>query len=335
MSTLDDVYRQAEALDLELDHAELDGEWHRVRVLSKKRANLSGAYCLSEMRLRNGNSVIVGMLYNWVTGNEARFTLEGVDGVTPDELAEAKRRSAEAAEKSKQEKKKQQIETAARAQDLWGKLPDTGKSDYLARKKVKAWGLKFTRGSVVVPVRDIEGRLWSLQFIDGEGNKKFLTHGAKRGRFHIISEPIGSPSMFSISEGYATGATVYELLKQPVAVAFDAGNLLPVAQAIRRRWPEIPIYILSDNDLYNGYPQAFIKKSSVTPAVRSLVSRVTQIRPDVQVEFVEDDDPRLYEKNKSHNVGVSAAFVAAAAVGGDVLIPRIITTGANNEQRPD
>lgn len=323
MANLDDVYKQAALMDLELDQAELDGNWHRVRVLSKKSSDRSGAYCLSEMQLRNDNIVIVGMLYNWTNQDEARFTLEGIDGVTPDELSEAKRRAAVAAEKSKQERKALQEETAAKAQAIWDKLPDSGKSDYLTKKKVRAHGIKFARGKVVVPARDIDGKLWTLQWIDGDGSKKFMTGGAMYGRFHILGEPIGSPYGLYIAEGYATAATVHEIKGWPVVVAFNAGNILPVAQAFRRRYSDLPIRILADNDLYNKYPQAFIQKSDVTAAVRSIVSRLKKTRPDVQVEFIDKKDGDFKNKINSHNAGVSAAIVAAGAVKGGVLIPRI------------
>ena len=40
-----------------------------------------------------------------------------------------------------------------------------------------------------------------------------------------------------IAEGYATAASLHEATGLPVIVAFDAGNLLPVAQAIHKRYP--------------------------------------------------------------------------------------------------
>ncbi|MDZ7804311.1 hypothetical protein [Thiohalophilus sp.] len=55
-SAIDDVYRLAEQLGLVVEHLELDGTWHRVPVTGKKKSNLSGAYCLSELTLRSGRS---------------------------------------------------------------------------------------------------------------------------------------------------------------------------------------------------------------------------------------------------------------------------------------
>lgn len=322
--TLDEVYKRADAVGLIVDEFKLDGDWHRVPVVGKKKQNLSGAYCLSELSLQSGRVAIVGMLYNWVNGIEERLTLDGVEGATAEEIAEAKRRAKAAAEKSKREKAQLQAETAERAQGIWDKLPDSGRSQYLQKKGVKAWGLRFSRGSVVVPARDISGKISTLQFIDPDGNKRFLTGGAKRGRFHLIGRlpPEGQPLLIGIAEGYATAATLHEALSYSIAVAFDAGNIIAVAQAFRRAYPNMRIVIFSDHDRFNGYPQAFIKQSQANDAVRHQIKRLQQIRPDVEIEIVADDDPRLKDNNKSHNAGVAAAILTAAAVRGDVIVPK-------------
>jgi phage/plasmid primase-like uncharacterized protein len=51
-----------------------------------------------------------------------------------------------------------------------------------------------------------------------------------------------------ITEGYSTAATLHERTGYPVAVAFAAGNLEPVAQACRQRYPCVKIVLAGDND---------------------------------------------------------------------------------------
>jgi len=51
-----------------------------------------------------------------------------------------------------------------------------------------------------------------------------------------------------IAEGYATAATVSELLGQPAVAALDAGNLMAVAKALREKHPNTPIVIVGDDD---------------------------------------------------------------------------------------
>jgi putative DNA primase/helicase len=319
---LDRVFAAAAELGLEVDTFNLDGEWHRCAIAGKKKGNQSGTYCLSEFVLRDGRRVVVGLLNNYVSGVEERLTLKGIEGVSAEEAAESRRRLREAAEQSRKARELLQADTAARASALWTKLPDSGRSPYLDRKGVKAWGVRFSRGSIVVPARDAAGQLSTLQFIDPEGAKRFLTGGAKRGRFHLIGSPPEGRHLLGVGEGYATCATVHEATRISIAVAFDAGNLLPVAAALKGVYPLSTITVFADNDLYNGYPQAFIREGEASPAVRSQIARLAARRADVLVEIVANDDPRLKDRDSSHNVGVASAILAAAAVDGEVIVPR-------------
>ena len=54
--------------------------------------------------------------------------------------------------------------------------------------------------------------------------------------------------MLIICEGVATGLSLYECTGYPVAVAFDAGNLEPVAKVMRARMPNLRIVIAADDD---------------------------------------------------------------------------------------
>jgi putative DNA primase/helicase len=51
-----------------------------------------------------------------------------------------------------------------------------------------------------------------------------------------------------LCEGYATGATIFETIGEPVAVAFDAGNLLPVAANLKARYPGLQFLVAADSD---------------------------------------------------------------------------------------
>lgn len=97
----------------------------------------------------------------------------------------------------------------------------------------------------MIPLRDVDGVLHSLQFIGADGRKTFLTGGRKRGCYHAIGEP---KRAVCICEGYATGATIYQATGHATAIAFDAGNLEPVARAIRAKFPRLALCICADND---------------------------------------------------------------------------------------
>jgi putative DNA primase/helicase len=58
-----------------------------------------------------------------------------------------------------------------------------------------------------------------------------------------------------IAEGFATAATIYEATSDPVAVTFNAGNLLAVAKALRKRYRTADIVLCADDDrLTEGNP---------------------------------------------------------------------------------
>lgn len=170
---------------------------------------------------------------------------------------------------------------------------------YLDRKRVQSDGLRvqfghanecrgkfFTtsddgecmalRGLVLlVPLRSIDWRLWSLQAIDAEGSKAFMRGGRKRGLFHLVAPDRlrGATAAHSgdiaICEGLATGLSVSKSSPWPVFVAFDAGNLLPVARAVRGRFPKARIVVAGDCDR-SGTGQA--KAEEAAAAVVGYVS---------------------------------------------------------------
>ena len=131
-----------------------------------------------------------------------------------------------------------------RASDIWNKSTAITEHAYLTKKGVKPYGIKQHGDALVIPLR-ADGEIQSLQFIDAESNKRFLTGGRKKGCYHSIGKPQG---VIYICEGYATGASVYEAMGDAVVVALDSGNLMAVTQSIRTKYPDIKLIICADND---------------------------------------------------------------------------------------
>ena len=100
---------------------------------------------------------------------------------------------------------------------------------------------------LVIPMRSADGVLHSLQFITADGIKRPLTGGRVAGCYHAIGSTNDAAAM-AICEGYATGATIHEATGYPVAVAFSAGNLLAVSQAMRTKFPDLPLILCADDD---------------------------------------------------------------------------------------
>lgn len=162
-----------------------------------------------------------------------------------------RRAYAEAIQRAKQERERELAELAQAARDkaaaIWqAAQPANDNHPYLVAKQVKAHGLRHSRDALVVPIRDNDGTLHSLQFIQPDGSKRFLTGGAIRGHYAGIGRPAGR---IYIAEGYATAASIFEATGTACAIAFNAGNLEPVALNLRHRFPDAEIIIAADNDV--------------------------------------------------------------------------------------
>ena len=109
-----------------------------------------------------------------------------------------------------------------------------------------ATGLKLTHDErLIIPAYSCDNKISTLQFINLDGEKKFLKNGRKQGCFF----PIGVPSIrILLCEGYATGCSIYEAAKELTICCFDAGNLIHVARKFRECYPEKEIIICADND---------------------------------------------------------------------------------------
>lgn len=144
------------------------------------------------------------------------------------------------------------------AADLWARLAETGDHPYLSRKAVPALGVRFGhdeqgRGPcLVIPLRTMAGALVGLQFIHSDGNKRFLPGTAKRGAFHLIGT-LNPHGPLIVAEGYATAASVHQATGHAVAVAFDAGNLEPVAAAFRQTDPDLAMVVAADHDQWKPH----------------------------------------------------------------------------------
>lgn len=167
------------------------------------------------------------------------------------ELTEGERkafaRRMDALRRQHQAEQKQRREAAATASaKRWSAAGAAdGQHAYLVAKGVKAYGLKSEGAALLVPLRDTAGALHSLQAIAPDGGKRFAPGGRIKGCYHAIGRVSGK---VLICEGYATGATLHEQTGHAVAVAFNSGNLLPVALALRGKFPCIDVVICADDD---------------------------------------------------------------------------------------
>ncbi|MCR5259508.1 MAG: hypothetical protein K6E40_15285, partial [Desulfovibrio sp.] len=120
------------------------------------------------------------------------------------------------------EKADRQARVAKTAASIWNEaLPAPNSHPYLFRKQVPSFGLRLARdGRLIEPVMNVTGDLQSLQFIDSEGNKRFLAGGKVSGGFMPIPAKDGRrDGTIAVVEGYATGATIHQSTGFAVLVA--------------------------------------------------------------------------------------------------------------------
>ncbi len=241
-----DALRQA---GLDEPSPEMDGKLHRVALIDGKKGSLDGAY------IGHLDGVPAGFIQNFKTGLKENWSMSAPAAeMSPEQRAALKAQADLNAQEREREIRRTHEETALRAAQRWERLPEPpagASTPYLDRKGIRAIGARIDGDSLVIPAADIDGKIWTLQTIPAaEGGKKlFMKGGKKLGCMRVLGE-IRDGQDFLIAEGFATGASLHEATGLPVAVAFDSGNLLPVAQALASRYPASFFAFMADDDRF-------------------------------------------------------------------------------------
>lgn len=132
-----------------------------------------------------------------------------------------------------------------------------GEAEYLQSKGLTGFNYPLMPdGSLLLELVDESGAVTAAQTITPQGEKRLLTGSAKRGAYHAVNAP-ESPQSVLIAEGLATALSVHLMRPDALTVAaIDAGNLLPVAEVMRRKYPQAQIIIAADNDHQQGGPES-------------------------------------------------------------------------------
>ncbi len=236
-----------------------DGRLHRFHVDGDRRGTLNGWYVL------HSDPPVSGAFGSWKTGATITWSGARVRPLTAVERATLRRRASAARDAARAERARGHAEAAERARGIWATTPPApADHPYLVRKGVPPGVAHVRGGALVLPVVDLMGHVWSLQFIQPDGSKKLLAGGRKHG--HVVpagdgilarmvaARAVGLPEIPSnarviLCEGYATAQTLAAM--EPgaeVLAAVDAHNLLPVATAARCQWPDAEIIIAADAD---------------------------------------------------------------------------------------
>jgi putative DNA primase/helicase len=216
-----------------------------------------------------GGKIGIGTLIH--RAKEAGFSFNDNDCVQiSDEQITERNARREADEKKYQAEMKQiQGEVARIANLAWEQSLPAYEHPYTTKKGIKIYGARIGNFPVyktpepgvqiepfkqipalLVPIYDKKGKIASLQayfFEDQEfyGDRAYLKYGKKQGGYFLIGAPKGN---IVIVEGYATGCSIHEATGWAVAISFDSGNLVNVAELMRHNFPHDEIIIGGDND---------------------------------------------------------------------------------------
>lgn len=248
---------------------EPDGRMVRFHVEGDRKGTRNGWAILF------GDNIPAGSFGTWKDGAKHEWCAKGYTELTDDERQQIAERMAEAKAAREKEERERQGDAARMSNLVWAEsVPADDSHPYLVRKGVRSYGLRATTWSkcneygeewlrvpnaLVVPIGLVNGKIVSLQAIFPDKNnpmgrdKDFMSGGRKRGAFFIIGTPPVDGETIVIAEGYATAATIHDATGWCVAVAFDAGNLVPVAEELRALLPPGVLFVVAaDNDRWTS-----------------------------------------------------------------------------------
>ena len=238
------AYMKNQGMDYVPDGIVYDGKLHRFSTDPSKPFDDAGWY-VADIIGKNYHYVSFG---DWRKGLSDKFGRSSKSDLTPDEKLEIEYMIQQHRRKVEEEQRIFHEEKAREAASFWEKLPDaTAGHGYLARKKILPHGARLAPdGRLVVPLFNDNGEIRSLQFIpSAEGmKKKFYTGCEVKGCFWWLGDP-DSQKVF-LCEGFATGASIYEVSGSCTFIAFSASALATTAKILREHGKSVTV--IADND---------------------------------------------------------------------------------------
>ena len=249
---IDDFTHAMQAVGFILDKNGVidDGKIHQCKCPHDKENKKSGRYFLHSDGIANGAFGCYHESDN-ALANEWKSTAPMPTMSDAERKAYSERMARQQAEREAQTLQEQKDAQAA-CIELWGRGHEaTSEHPYVQRKGIRAYGVRELNGALLVPLYDGKDNLCNIQFIQADGAKKFEKGAKKKGAYFAFGS--ADTKTVVICEGYATGASIAQATGHTVVVAFDAGNLLPVAERIKSNLPDgWALIIAGDNDCWKG-----------------------------------------------------------------------------------
>lgn len=239
-----------------------DGEFHRFSS-SGKCGDDSGWYKFYP------DGIPAGVFGCWREGLTQTWCAKSDSEMSPKERDAHKQRVAATKVKLEAEKNHRHLDASLTVTQLLEKSEAATEHPYLAAKGVKPYGVKVLDDKLLIPMRDTAGKLYTLQTITPDGVKRFHPGGRVSGCYFSIGKPDG---VLIVCEGFATGASIHECTGKAVAVAFNAGNLRAVAEALHAKYPALKIIVAADDDQQTAGNPGMTKATAAALAVGGLLA---------------------------------------------------------------
>lgn len=229
-------------------HPIMDGKPHRISTEGDKNGEKAGFY------VAHLDGIPAGYIKNNRTGAELNWKCKGYF-LTDEQKATIKVEAFAHKQARQRELEAKQKSTALKLEQKLSMMTEVVEpTPYMQSKGIQVHSGVYTdeeKKLTCIPATDSNGTLWTVQYIDKDGAKRFAKDSRKEGCFHVLGgiEKLADVPVILITEGYATAATIKEATELPAVVsAFDAGNLKSVAKALHEQYPHTPIIVAADDD---------------------------------------------------------------------------------------
>jgi putative DNA primase/helicase len=220
----------------------LDDKPHYIRRAGDKAVQKRVSYCFNERG---------GWYYDHKTGHTFSVSRGGELALTPAEMQAISKVRSEQKEAREKNEARIRLRLQKYIKRAFNNMTVAESHHYLTAKVIGAHGarVRAKTGELVIPMYLADGTMASIQKIS-IGWKQYQKGGQKQGAYYPIAAKGESLETMVLCEGFATGASIRECTGLPVVVAFDAGNLVKVAQVLRDKYLNARIVIAADNDCH-------------------------------------------------------------------------------------
>ena len=231
------------------EHPIMDGQAHRIETTEDRPGEKAGFY----IAYMDGRPA--GYIKNNRTDEEVRWKYSG-QNISREVIEQVKAEYSKKQAERLAELEASHEQAATRCAEKFNALERVQeRTPYMKKKDILPYTYhnaprKTEEQTLCVPLYDVNGKIWSLQYIQEDGTKRFAKGSKKEGCFHAIygERALKQAPVLVIAEGYATAATLSQTLGTATVAALTASNLEAVAKALHEKYPDKPIVIAGDDD---------------------------------------------------------------------------------------